>query len=202
MTSVIHTYASRKRRVPVPRPPLSSPSSSPPATPPILRASKRPFSDLASSFTNETSLFQPSKRLKSTPKPIISTTTKKKQKDSSKSRNQKTLTQLHFNIDQTILRTCPLCDLSYIKGAPGDERLHRAHCSRVRQGMEWGRDEERERINLKHGSAVVEVNSNIKLKNGKKAGRIICFPADIGGKIGLKVRHWIDTYFSSYSFEF
>ena len=189
MTSVIHTYGSRKRRLPDPRPPLSSPSSSPPATPPIVRASKRPFSDLASSFTNETSLFQPSKRLKPTPRQTIPTTTKKKPKDTSKSKNKKTLTQLHFNIDQTTLRTCSLCDLSYIRGALGDEHLHRAHCSRVRQGMEWGRDEERERINLKHGSAIVEVDSTIKLKISKKVGRIICFPVDIGGKIGLKVRH-------------
>lgn len=95
---------------------------------------------------------------------------------------QKVLTQLHFSVDTTILRTCPLCDLSYTKGAPDDEALHKAHCARVLKGMEWGREEEREQVKV----GVEEVAVGVKLKNGKK-GRIICFKADAGGKIGQKV---------------
>lgn len=136
------------------------------------RPSKRPLSNLE----NDPAPSRPLKRLKpSTPiHPKATTTT------------QKTLTQLHFNIDQTVFRTCSLCDLSYTKGAPQDEALHRAHCSRVRQGLEWGRDEERDRI--RHGASVVlQVASDVKLKNTKRRGRVICFPADIGGKIGTKV---------------
>ncbi|KAJ7702301.1 hypothetical protein B0H17DRAFT_913019, partial [Mycena rosella] len=100
----------------------------------------------------------------------------------------KTFTQLHFCIDQTTLRTCPLCALSYTKGAPDDESLHKAHCARVQKGMEWGREEEKE--TLKAG--VVEVASGVKLKDGRK-GRIICFKADAGGKIGSKLSTLLNT---------
>lgn len=96
---------------------------------------------------------------------------------------QKKLTQLHFNIDKTTLKTCPLCDLTYTKGAPDDEALHRTHCIRVRKGMEWGKEEEREVMKAN----VQEVISGVGLKGGKQ-GRIICFKADVGGKIGSKVR--------------
>lgn len=101
---------------------------------------------------------------------------------SSKSHHQKTLTQLHFVLESSVLRTCPLCELSYTKGAPDDEVLHRSHCTRVQRGMEWGREEEREAAK----AGVVEVAVNVKLKNATY-GRIICFPATAGGRIGLKV---------------
>jgi len=56
----------------------------------------------------------------------------------------------------------------------------------VRQGMEWGRDEEKDRA--RHGeNVVVDVRMDVKLKGGKKKGRIVSFPADIGGKLGTKV---------------
>ncbi|KAF8184876.1 hypothetical protein K438DRAFT_1551536, partial [Mycena galopus ATCC 62051] len=100
----------------------------------------------------------------------------------------KTFTQLHFVTDQTTLRTCPLCALSYIKGAPDDEALHKAHCARVQKGMEWGREEEKEILK----AGVVEVASGVKLKNGTK-GRIICFKADAGGKIGSKLSILLST---------
>lgn len=95
---------------------------------------------------------------------------------------QQTLTQLHFCIDQTILKACSRCGLSFTKGVPDDEALHRAHCAQVQKGMEWGREEEKETIK----AGVVQVETSVKLKNGRR-GRIICFPADIGGKIGYKV---------------
>lgn len=82
------------------------------------------------------------------------------------------------------MRTCALCDLSYTKGAPDDEALHKAHCARVLKGMEWGREEERDKEKV----AVEEITTGVKLGNGKK-GRIVCFRADAGGKIGHKVTH-------------
>lgn len=98
-------------------------------------------------------------------------------------RNQQTLTQLHFALDSSVLRTCSLCALSYTKGAPDDEALHRSHCGRVQRGMEWGKEEERDVLK----AGVDEVVSSVKLNDGTK-GRIICFPANVGGKIGTKVR--------------
>jgi len=40
-------------------------------------------------------------------------------------------------------------------------------------------------------SIVVEVMADVKLKGKKKVGRIISFPADIGGKLGAKVRWFV-----------
>lgn len=51
------------------------------------------------------------------------------------------------------------------------------------RGMEWGKEEEREALK----ASVDEVATNVKLRDGTK-GRIICFPASVGGKIGTKVR--------------
>lgn len=92
------------------------------------------------------------------------------------------LIQLHFCTDRPILRTCPLCSLSYTKGAPDDEVLHTAHCARVQKGMEWGREEERECTK----AGVKEVATGLKLKSGIR-GRIISFRTDVGGRIGSKV---------------
>src|SRR6266540_926728 len=138
------TYSSRNRKsfkseVYPPSSPPSTLASSPPAPPVIVRPSKRPISDLMSYLGNENDTSPPQKRLKSLAKPSTAKT-KSKSTDRVKNSTRKTLTQLHFNIDQSILRTCSLCHLSYTKGAPDDEALHRAHCSRVRQGMEWGRE--------------------------------------------------------------
>ena len=162
-TKVKRTYGSRVR-APLPSsPPSTLSSSSPPQ--PIKR--KRPFEEAFST----TNLPPPIKRSKSN--------TKSQSKLKS---TQKPLTQLHFALDTSILRTCPLCDLSYTKGAPADEDLHKSHCARVLKGMEWGREEEKER-----GKAgVEEVENGVRLKDGRR-GRIICFRADVGGRIGSKV---------------
>ncbi|KAJ7074275.1 hypothetical protein C8F01DRAFT_971660 [Mycena amicta] len=100
----------------------------------------------------------------------------------------KKYTQLHFNIDQSILRSCSLCGLTYNKGAPDDEALHKSHCARVQKGMQWARDEEKESFK----AGVVEVASGVKLKDGTR-GRIISFRADLGGKIGSKLSTLLDT---------
>jgi N-acetyltransferase len=191
---VKHTYGSRNRQFlkSAPQPPsspLSTLSSSPPA---IVRPSKRLFSDLASPSVDEnfSSTFRPLKRPKTVLKP---TTVARKLGTKVIPKTQQTLTQLHFNIDQTILRNCSLCDLSYTKGAPDDEALHRVHCSRVRQGMEWGREEEKDRV--RNGKTVVlEVKTDIKLRDSKKKGRIISFSADIGGKLSTKVGRTRSSY--------
>lgn len=134
---------------------LSSPSSSSPPHP-IPATRKRPLLDQLN--------LQPSKKQK---------------QSASKS---KPLIQLHFSIDASILKTCRICDLSYTKGAPDDESLHRAHCNRVQRGMEWGKEEQKEFSK----SNVTEIETGIKLKNGAQ-GRIISFNANLGGKIGAKV---------------
>ena len=155
-SKVTRTYGSRP-----PRPVLSSSSPSRlSSSPPPQTKRKRPFEDSAT--TNLP------KRVK---------LAGKQQK-----RQAKKMTQLHFCIDQSILRTCPRCDLSYTKGAVDDEALHRAHCARVQKGMEWGREEERDR----EKAGLFQVECGIPLKDGTR-GRIICFPADAGGKIGSKV---------------
>jgi hypothetical protein len=101
---------------------------------------------------------------------------------SKEDRPPKALTQLHFTLDSSVLRTCPLCDLTYTKGAPEDETLHNSHCARVQRGMQWRRDEERAATEAK----VSEIATTVKLKDGK-SGRIISINADSGGKIGSKV---------------
>jgi len=168
-SKVKRTYGSRPNRPPLSSSPQSSLSSSPaPAS--FTAKRKRPLNEQLS-FKN---LPPPPKRAKST----SSCQQKHKHK-------QKTLTQLHFCIDTTILRTCPLCDLSYTKGVPDDENLHRMHCARVQKGMEWGREEEKEKIK----AGVIELATGVRLKDGRK-GRIICFKADVRGKIGFKVFHF------------
>ncbi|KAJ8592829.1 hypothetical protein M405DRAFT_812151 [Rhizopogon salebrosus TDB-379] len=101
---------------------------------------------------------------------------------------QRILRQLHFSLDTSVLRTCSTCGLSYTRGAPDDESLHRAHCSRVQRGMEWGREEEREA----EKAGVEEVQSGVKLKDGKK-GRVICFKTNINGRIGSKLAILLET---------
>ncbi|KAF9561423.1 hypothetical protein CPC08DRAFT_688984 [Agrocybe pediades] len=185
-TKVQRTYGSRSAKsrgtlVPPSSPP-SALASSPPASPVPTRPLKRSFSEV--SEENIPPIFS-FKRTKTLPK-ASSSKLKQKPQAKEKTKSQKTLTQLHFNIDQTILRTCSLCDLSYTKGAPDDEALHRAHCLRVRQGMEWGREEEKDRVRGTN-DIVTEVASDVKLNGKNKRGRIICVPADTGGKIGAKL---------------
>ena len=166
-TKVIRTYGSKKMTQP--RPPLSSPVSGAEESPP---ARKRPLREYSLNLSLE-HLTPPLKRVK--------TSHKSKENVNSKSK-QTSLTQLHFCIDQTILRTCSHCNLTYTKGAPDDERLHRTQCARIQRGMEWGREEEKE--GLKNGLS--QVCTGVKLKDGSM-GRIICFRADVGGKMGSKV---------------
>jgi hypothetical protein len=58
--------------------------------------------------------------------------------------------------------------------------------------MEWGREEEREA----EKAGVEEIQAAAKLKNGKK-GRIICFKANVSGRIGSKVSRPLYAYSAS-----
>ena len=104
-------------------------------------------------------------------------------KQRTKPRPKKTnLTQLHFITESSILRTCPSCDLTYTRGAPDDEALHKAHCARVQRGFEWGKEDERDRAKAN----VFEVQNNVRLKTGE-SGRIVSLNVCCGGKLGQKV---------------
>ncbi|KAF8894483.1 hypothetical protein BD779DRAFT_1501345 [Infundibulicybe gibba] len=168
---VKHTYSSRQNRLPT----TSSPASSLPWDPPVKR--KRSLND--SSVTTADA---------SNPKRAKIAAKRRQTLKSKENHGQKTLTQLHFCIDQTVLRTCPRCNFTYTKGAPDDETLHRSHCARVQRGMEWGREEEKE----KDKAGLVEIATSVKLKDGSK-GRIISFKADVGGKIGSKLTSLLET---------
>ncbi|GBE82054.1 hypothetical protein SCP_0404320 [Sparassis crispa] len=173
---VKRTYGSRAARPPIP----SSPPSDLYSSPPTLKR-KRPLADSAT-----VSNAPPAKKQHHTAKPPAKSQLKtRKGKEPPK---QKKFTQLHFSLDTTVLRTCPLCDLSYTKGAPDDESLHKKHCVRVQRGLEWGKDEEREVGKV----GVEEIATGLKLKSGVK-GRIICFRPDVGGKIGAKLTTLLET---------
>ena len=180
--TVKRTYGSRPRQFP------SSPCTSSPLASPSAQESpakrKRPLFD--SLTANE----PPAKRANifGFSKPVD----KPKRKASSKSAanhkkpdaTTKKVTQLHFVIDST-LRSCPLCALSYTKGAIDDEMIHKKHCARVQRGLEWGKEEERE--SAKANVRVVEDLVRIPCRKGAIQGRIISVPADASGKIGTKV---------------
>jgi N-acetyltransferase len=98
------------------------------------------------------------------------------------------LTQLHFLSSKPILVTCKLCDLSYTRGAPEDEELHRTHCLRVVRGMEWSREERTLEKPIGSGASDVElVEERCVLPNGV-VGRIVRIRCDVTkGKLGQKV---------------
>ncbi|KAI0807405.1 hypothetical protein C8Q74DRAFT_1362910 [Fomes fomentarius] len=166
------TYTTRSSSKPL----LPSSPTSELTSPPSLKR-KRPFSD------RPTEQNTPSKKARRAPRADA----KSKPNDKSKNKQGK-LTQLHFSLDTPTLRTCPLCDLSYTRGAPDDEALHKAHCARVRRGLEWGKEEEREAAK----AGVEELQANVKLRNGAR-GRVICFRPDVGGKIGSKLALLLET---------
>ncbi|KAJ7837004.1 hypothetical protein B0H14DRAFT_1116018 [Mycena olivaceomarginata] len=182
MSSTLKRTYSRANRTSLPSLPPSSPPSTLSSSPVAGEKRKRPLEERL-----ENLLTPAHKQPRTLASFIEKPKTKAKQAAKPKPKAKK-FTQLHFVTDQTTLRTCPLCALSYIKAAPDDEALHKAHCARVQKGMEWGRDEEKEVLK----AGVAEVASGLKLKNGTK-GRIICFKADVGGKIGSKVSTLLST---------
>ncbi|KAH9951961.1 hypothetical protein B0H21DRAFT_817716 [Amylocystis lapponica] len=175
--NVKRTYGTRTARPSLP--------SSPPSSPAPLKR-KRPLVERSAVHNTP-----PSKKQRRDSQSVLNVESKPPKKPAKKAKEkqpQKKLTQLHFSLDTTVIRTCPLCDLSYTKGAPDDESLHRTHCARVRRGLEWGREEEREI----QKAAVDEVATGVKLNSGDK-GRIISFRSDVGGKIGAKLATLLET---------
>ena len=172
--TVTRKYGSSKSG---PRPlyPSSSPASEVESHTPWK---KRPFSDLLNG-NGETPVSYKKPR-------VTKPQNGKKKQDTLKSgRTKPKMTQLHLAIDKSAMRTCSLCDLSYIQGAPDDESLHRTHCIRVQRGVEWGTEEERELQRSDDGRVIEE---NIQLRDGA-IGSIICVRARIQGRLGCKVCH-------------
>lgn len=145
-------------------------------------AQKRPLADLRSFFGTDRS----TKRAK--PTAHRKTAELSASSDSETPPAVSTLTQLHFISSKPTLVTCKLCDLSYTRGAPEDEELHRAHCSRVVRGMEWPREERTLEKPLGSEASDVElVKERCVLPNGT-VGRIVRIRCDITkGKLGQKV---------------
>ncbi|KAF8274980.1 hypothetical protein EI94DRAFT_1768304 [Lactarius quietus] len=147
---------------------------------------KRPLAERLS-FHNTPQTLKPAPAIPSGSALVSKSKTKRNPKGK-EDRPPKNLTQLHFTLDSSILRTCPLCDLTYTKGAPEDETLHNSHCARVQRGMQWRRDEERAAAD----AHICEIATGVKLKDGK-LGRIISVSADVGGKIGTKLATLLQT---------
>ncbi|KAG8746539.1 hypothetical protein FRC10_004673 [Ceratobasidium sp. 414] len=104
------------------------------------------------------------------------------------------LTQLHFITSKPIMVTCKLCDLSYTRGAPEDEELHRAHCLRVIRGMEWSREERALERPIGLGAAEVELVEERCLLSDGAVGRIVRIRCDVvKGKLGQKVNVLLST---------
>ncbi|KAG8985148.1 hypothetical protein FRB90_004908 [Tulasnella sp. 427] len=95
----------------------------------------------------------------------------------------KSLTQLHLSFGSSI-HTCKSCGLSFTRGSPDDDVLHKAHCIRVQRGMEWSKEDKNASVQI--------VESAVKLKDGSK-GRIICFKADAKGKLRAKMTTLLQT---------
>ncbi|EPT06076.1 hypothetical protein FOMPIDRAFT_1026924 [Fomitopsis schrenkii] len=181
------TYSTRASRLPAtPSTPPSDLASSSPPGPPIKR--KRSFLEDSSAPNSPTPASKKPRKSLASFAVGKDTTKKGKNNASDAPRKQQKLTQLHFALDVTTLRTCEKCDLSYTKGAPDDESLHRKHCARVQKGLDWGREEEREALKAN----VEELATGVKLKNGAK-GRMVCFRPDVGGKIGTKLTTLLET---------
>ncbi|KAF8522121.1 hypothetical protein BU17DRAFT_45101 [Hysterangium stoloniferum] len=193
-STVKRTYADRSRQY------LSSPRSSSPCTSPTAESTgKRKRTLLDSSAANA----PPPKRasisgsdgnpkLRSTLNNLALSSRNPKSTKSSKKAAipAKPLTQLHFIVKSTV-RTCPLCSLSYIKGAVDDEALHKKHCGRIQRGLDWGKEEEKEA--QRAGVRVIQALVTVKGSTGTSHGRIIAVPADATGKIGAKISSVLET---------
>lgn len=124
------------------------------------------------------------------------TPTARTPKPSTLTPGSKKLKQLHLSLGQkSSIRTCPLCSLSYTRGTPEDEELHKKHCARIVRGAEWGKEEARFEggvVTVIEDGIRVKVTKEGKAKQEEEKGRIVCFRGDVGGKLGAKVC-WINT---------
>lgn len=174
-TTVKKTYHKRTRTMV----PVSSSSPEWPIPPPPAHAPRKRARDENDDGEN----IHPTKRQNTTAKALSTVTSKNKRTPPLTRPRRKPLAQLQLAFStQPALRSCDLCGLSYTRGTPEDESLHRSHCARVTKGMEWGRDDEKERSR----AGVSVVQEDVKLKGGEH-GRIVSFRADVSGKIGTKV---------------
>ncbi|KAL5490258.1 IFM1 [Sanghuangporus weigelae] len=177
------TYGSQnpRARIAAKESSLGASSSSPPSVPDTTPKRKRPLADL---FLNNS----PPKRMRTSCKSSAVIRADNFVKKAAK--KETGLTQLHFCIDQSTLRSCPLCDLTYTRGAMDDEILHKAHCSRVQKGMEWGREEDKE-TGRNDGTCTI-VEEDVVLRSGER-GRIVAIKPAAGGKLGNKLSSYLKT---------
>jgi N-acetyltransferase len=90
--------------------------------------------------------------------------------------------QLFFDVPNA-MKSCHLCGLSFTAGVPDDELLHKRHCSRVTNGLNWSREEEKE-----GGRASLRVIQDfVPIKGSVERGRIIAINCHCSGKIAAKV---------------
>ncbi|KAL5511687.1 IFM1 [Sanghuangporus vaninii] len=180
---VKRTYGSQnlRTRIAAKKSSLCTSSSSPPPVPDATLKRKRPLADL---FLNNS----PPKRIRTSCKRSAVLGTDNIVKKAAK--KETGLTQLHFCIDQSTLRSCPLCDLTYTRGAVDDENLHKAHCSRVQKGLEWGREEDKETGRNDGTCAIVE--EDVVLRSGER-GRVVAVKPAAGGKLGTKLSSYLKT---------
>ncbi|KAG8967924.1 hypothetical protein FRC03_009059 [Tulasnella sp. 419] len=178
--SNVKTYGSRTSRL---RQPLASSTSVPSSDTAV---------ELSSPLKHSGALKRKRSTVPSLLESLVSSPPKKKRTAAKQKENRpvqpstSSMTQLHLAFGSA-LKTCKLCGLSYTRGAPQDEQLHKSHCQRVTKGMEWGKDEEK-------GGEVTVVREGVKLKGGLK-GRILQVKADIKGKgrLGTKVATLLST---------
>jgi len=104
------------------------------------------------------------------------------QSKSKPKQQQAKLVQLHLALDQNPHRTCKLCSLTYTRGSPEDEALHKTHCDRVQKGLEWTRDEDKDADR----AGLVLIDPAVTPSSGLQ-GRIVSLRADATGKSGSKV---------------
>ncbi|KAH7107766.1 hypothetical protein BKA62DRAFT_825210 [Auriculariales sp. MPI-PUGE-AT-0066] len=98
--------------------------------------------------------------------------------------------QMHLAFNQNPLKTCKICALTYTRGVPDDEALHKTHCTRVQKGLEWIREEDK-------GITIIEPAAML---SGGTEGRILAVRADASGKLGNKlgsIMHTIDLALSA-----
>ncbi|OCB84214.1 initiation factor 2 [Sanghuangporus baumii] len=180
---VKRTYGSQipRTRIAAKESSLGTSSSSPPSVPDTTLKRKRPLADL---FLNNS----PPKRIRTSCKSSALTRADNIVKKAAK--KETGLTQLHFCIDQSTLRSCPLCDLTYTRGSLDDENLHKAHCSRVQKGMEWGREENKD-TGWNDGTCTI-IEEDIVLASGER-GRIVAIKPAAGRKLGTKLSSYLKT---------
>ncbi|KZO97599.1 hypothetical protein CALVIDRAFT_562944 [Calocera viscosa TUFC12733] len=99
------------------------------------------------------------------------------------------LVQMHLALSsKPIVRTCPVCNLSYTLGTPEDEGLHKRHHARVVAGIEWGKGEEGSK-----GVEIIEEGVVVGKSKGRAKGRVLAFEGSCSGRVKTKLETLMET---------